>query len=443
MDYQSIIEKGLKLGITEIELYVRNARGMVIKLFHGEVESSQISNDGGISIRGLYNGQIGYAMSEDFSEEAIDYALKKLIDNAQTTNAKEIDIIFEGVEEYPVVSNERANYDDYSTPEKVELLKNLEKSLLNADPKIRDVGYCQYSEREVDVKIINSKGLNLSDSYSYIHLFSGVVAAEQDETAAGYSYDIKTKFKDLETERIIKEATEDALGELGGKPIPSGVYPVVLRNDVFSEILEAFSSVFSGESAMRNMTQLKDRLGEKVFGDNINIVDNPFYEESLIKRSFDDEGYPCEETTLVENGVFKSFLHNLKTARYHQTKSTGNGFKAGLTSPIGVSPTNLYLKPGNQSLDEMIAGVEKGLFITKCAGLHSGLNPISGSFNLQATGYLIENGKKTQPVTLIVVSGNFFEMLNEVEIVGNDLIKNLMGVGAPSIKVKSLMVSGK
>ena len=145
----------------------------------------------------------------------------------------------------------------------------------------------------------------------------------------------------------------------------------------------------------------------------------------------------------MENGVFKSFLHNLKTARYHQTKSTGNGFKAGLTSPIGVSPTNLYLKPGNQSLDEMIAGVEKGLFITKCAGLHSGLNPISGAFNLQATGYLIENGKKTQPVTLIVVSGNFFEMLNEVEIVGNDLIKNLMGVGAPSIKVKSLMVSGK
>jgi PmbA protein len=71
------------------------------------------------------------------------------------------------------------------------------------------------------------------------------------------------------------------------------------------------------------------------------------------------------------------------------------------------------------------------------------LNPISGAFNLQATGYLIENGKKTQPVTLIVVSGNFFEMLNEVEIVGNDLIKNLMGVGAPSIKVKSLMVSGK
>jgi PmbA protein len=93
--------------------------------------------------------------------------------------------------------------------------------------------------------------------------------------------------------------------------------------------------------------------------------------------------------------------------------------------------------------EQLLEGVDKGIYITKCAGLHAGLNPISGSFNLQSTGYLIENGKKTRPVTLIVVSGNFLEMMNNVEKVGNDLIKNFLGVGAPSIKVKGLMVSGK
>lgn len=443
MDYQSIIEKGLKLGITEIELYLRDSHGMVINLFRGEVDSTKISNDGGISIRGLYNGQMGYAMSENFNEEAIDYALQKLIDNANTLNTKEVEVIFEGVKEYPVVQNERADYQNYATSDKVALLKKVEKALFDIDPKIKEVGYCQYEEKEVNIKIINSKGLNISNSYSYMTVFAGAVASANDQTAAGYAFDIKKKFTEIEVDRIVKEASEDALGELGGEPVPSGTYPIIFRNDVFSDILEAFASVFSGESAMRNLTLLKDKVGQKVFGDNINIVDNPFYENAVIKHSFDDEGYPCELTSIVVNGVFKTFAHNLKTAQFFNTKSTGNGFKAGLTSPITVLPTNLYLEPGSTSLEEMIASTERGILITKCAGLHAGLNPISGTFNLQSTGYLIENGKKVRPVTLIVVSGNLYEMLNEVEFIGNDLLKNFVGVGAPSIKVKSLMVSGK
>lgn len=443
MDYQSIIEKGLKAGITEMELYVRDARGVVISLFHGQVDSYKIANDFGVSMRGLYQGQMGYACTENISDEAIDYAIQKLIDNAKSLTAKEVDVIFEGAREYPKLDNIMADYNDYKTEDKVSLLKSIEKSILESDPKIKDVSHCQYEEKLINTKIINSKGLNLGNTNSYISVFAGAVAEGENETSTGYSYDIKSQFAQLEAKRIISEAKNDALGELGGQPVASGVYPVIFRNDVFSDILEAFCGIFSAEKAMHNLTMLNNRLGEKVFGDNVTIIDEPMFEKAVVRRSFDDEGYPCSTTTVVEGGIFKSFLHNLKTAKYYKTASTGNGFKAGLTAPIGVLPVNLYLKPGEFTEELLFEGVEKGIYITKCAGLHAGLNPISGSFNLQSTGYLIENGKKTRPVTLIVVSGNFFEMLNNVDKIGNDLVKNFMGVGAPSVRIKGLMVSGK
>ena len=93
--------------------------------------------------------------------------------------------------------------------------------------------------------------------------------------------------------------------------------------------------------------------------------------------------------------------------------------------------------------DEIIATIEKGIYVTEVGGLHAGLNPISGAFNVQATGYMIENGKKTSPVTLFVVSGNFFEMMNNVEEIGNDIEKRFTGVSAPTLKIKSLAISGK
>ena len=125
-----------------------------------------------------------------------------------------------------------------------------------------------------------------------------------------------------------------------------------------------------------------------------------------------------------------------------KTKSTGNGYKSGVQSSVGVSPSNLYLKAGDTSLEEMFSKIEHGIYVTSVQGLHAGLNPISGSFNLQSSGFLIEHGKKGKPVTLIIISGTLQEMLNQVSYVGNDF-EFKREVGAPSLAIKSMAVSGK
>ena len=249
--------------------------------------------------------------------------------------------------------------------------------------------------------------------------------------------------KGFEKERIVEEATEEALSQLGAGFVKTGAYPVVLKRDVATQLLSAFSSVFTGEAALRKMTILADKKGQKIFGDNITIMDDPFYQDALINIPFDDEGVPCKTKAVVENGVFNGLLHSLKTANFYNEEPTGNGFKAGTAGAVATRPTNMFIKEGNLSKDEIVATVEDGIYITQVNGLHAGLNPISGDFNVQSSGFLIKNGKLDAPVTLFVTSGNFFEMMNNVEEIGNDIEKRFTGVSAPTLKIKSLAISGK
>ena len=294
----------------------------------------------------------------------------------------EPEFMYEGGASYESVPVVESDYKEHSTAEKIDLLKKLEKETLATSDKIKKIGYCEYDEVSKEINILNSKGLNLNKKYSYVEAFVGALAEENDQTVMGYSVDVNFKLNDLDTNKIVKEASEMAVSQLGAGSVNSGRYPVVLKRDVATPILAAFSSIFEGSSALLKTTILTDKIGQKVFGDNITIYDDPFYSDSLIKVAFDDEGVPCKTKKIVEKGVFKGFLHNLKTANYFNVEPTGNGFKEGVAGKIGTGPTNMFIEPGNLTKDEIISTVEKGIFVTDVNGLHAGLNPISGDFNV-------------------------------------------------------------
>ena len=443
MRYEDIIKRGLELGFEEIELYSQNSEGNTVKLFNGELSNYNSSITFGMSIRGLYNGKMSYVYTETLEDSAIESLLQQLMENAKSLTSDEVEHVYPGGAKYQEVEELKADYHNYSLTDKVDLLKEISSSAKATDPRIVQVGYCQYVENEGKVRIMNSKGLNLERNTSYMVAVLGVVATDGKATTMGFAQDINTKFNEIERPRLIKESTESALGSLGAGSVESGQYPVVFCRDVSTDLLQAFASVFAGEAAIKKISILVDKVGTKVFGDNINIIDDPFFSNAIIKSPFDDEGVPCFTKHVVENGVFKGFLHSLKTARHFNVEPTGNGFKPGVAGAITTSPTNLYLQPGTLSEDEIIATVEKGIYVTDVSGLHAGLNPISGAFNVQASGYMIENGKKTKPITLFVISGNFYEMMNDVEAIGSNLSQRFVGVAAPSIKVSKLMVSGK
>ncbi|MCL2286171.1 MAG: TldD/PmbA family protein, partial [Firmicutes bacterium] len=160
---------------------------------------------------------------------------------------------------------------------------------------------------------------------------------------------------------------------------------------------------------------------------------------------FDAEGVATQNKAIIENGVLKTLLYNTKSAEKDGVKSTGNASKAGFGGAIGTGTTNYYLVPGEKSYDELVQGLEKGVIITEMAGLHSGVNAVSGDFSVSAEGYFVENGKIVKPVEQITVAGNFYELLKNIETVGSDLRFHSLGsggIGMPSVLVNGLSIAG-
>lgn len=440
MNYQDIIKKGLELGLTEIELYESTKVQNQITYFQSKVNTYTLSNTKTLSMRGKFNGQMGYASTEDFSEEGINQCLNHLLVNAKYLSTTDVDFMFEGNAEYVEVKNPKADYEDVPFEQKVQFLANLEQRLQNFDPRVVNVEL-DYIETASKVKLINSYGVDLEKEYSYMIFYAQVVAVEGEQAASKFEAGVNTKFSELDADEVYNKVTKDVIDSLGAGFVETGKYPIILTRDVASSILRAFSSVFSGESAMRKLSILTDKVNTQVFGQNITIINDPFSDKALFKESFDDEGVPCQTIEVVKDGVFTGFLHNLRSANFFKQNPTGNGFRNGASA--SASPVNLHLKEGNYSEEEMIATIDKGLLITAAHGLHAGLNPISGNFNVQSQGFIIENGKLARAVTLFVLSSNFYEMLNNVEMIGNNTEKNFNGVASPSLKIKEVQISGK
>ena len=200
------------------------------------------------------------------------------------------------------------------------------------------------------------------------------------------------------------------------------------------------SNIFSAEAVQKNISKLKGKLNEPVASSIVTLVDDPFLKDGLANSSFDDEGVPTSYKEIIQDGILKTYLYNLKTAYKDGVSSTGNGVKGSYKGTVGISSFNLYIKPSDKSFDKMIENIKEGIFITDFAGLHSGLNTISGDFSLAGEGFYIKDGKIDRPLNQITISGNFFELLKNIKDIANDIKFSFSSVGSPSIMVEGLKV---
>ena len=434
--YESWIALGKAKGLTDLEVFSTRNKSLALTIYQGKLEKHVKSDVEQVTIRGIYNNKLSTIRFENLREENVDKMLDQLIENAKALTASEPAIIFEGSLSYPKIEEERFDFNQVPVTQKIELLKKLEQGILD-NPSVTQVQTTQYQELDVETTLTNSKGLNLSKRNTYAYAYAIGVFQKDDDIKTAYDVKLVKNFTQFNVEEMIKTTVDQGLSKLGGKSIPTGSYPVVFSNEMFSEILGAFTSIFSGEAAFRNMSALKNKVNEKVFGDNINIINDPLHQPSHFKIPFDDEGVACQKRSVVENGVFKGFNHNLKTASLFKTEPTGNGFSGG------IAPTNLYLEPGHHSFDEMIKDIKDGVYITDLVGIHAGVKAVSGDFSLQASGIKIIDGKLDHAVKMIVVSGNFFTVMNQVVGLASDLKYDLSGIASPSVYVQSLMISGE
>lgn len=440
-----VFSKGSQAGFSDMEIYCQSAKDLSIKVFKGEVDSYTLAEAGGYSFRGLYQGKLGYAYTEILDEESVDILVRDARENAEVIDADEQPEIYGGSQQYPEISGVNPRLTAVSPQEKIEIAKAMEAKAFALDERVRAVNYCLLASGDRQVRIINTKGLDLIHSLNAAYAYLSVVVNEGEDTKTFGNFETIGDFSQFDPEKLARGAVEEAVALLGAAPVESGEYPIILRWEAAATLLGTFAGIFSAENVQKNLSLLKGKLGEAIAADSITIVDDPLLPQGFYSAPFDAEGVATQTKTVVDAGKLMTFLHNLKTAAKDGIKSTGNAAKGSYKSSVGVAPTNMYIQPGTASLDEMIADVERGLVIIDLQGTHSGANPVSGDFSLSAYGYLVEKGKIVRPVNQITIAGNFISMLRDVEAVGNDLHFGLPAVsvfGSPSLLVKGLAVSG-
>ena len=289
------------------------------------------------------------------------------------------------------------------------------------------------------VAIVGSNGFSQARSGSRHSISVSVLAGEGTSMERDYDFESTVYGEDLSSPAVIgRRAGEMAVRRLNPKKASSAQVPVVYSPRVSNSIVGHLANSVNGSSVARGTTFLKDKLGQKLFSDRINIVDDPHRIRGLRSKSFDGEGVSTKRLNLIKNGVLNSWLMDTRSARQLGLKTTGHASR-GTSSPPSPSATNLYLEAGVVTPENLIADIRDGLYITEMMGF--GINGITGDYSRGASGFWIKNGEISYPVSELTIAGNLKDMFSNLTA-ANDL-EFRYGTNAPTIRIEGMTVAGR
>ena len=440
MKYDKFFALAKEAGIEEAELYIGESYSLSFSLFHSEVDNYSSNKSMTILARGIINGKFGTANCDSWSNAHAKYLVDEIVANAKVIENEDPAFIFEGSPKYKKVNTFNKELGNISMDEKMKKLFELEKAIKEGDPRVIEVGGVEYSESAESVTIMNSKGLKLAQKSNYFVYIGQAVAKEGSQVKSGYELFLENDFSKFDVKKLAKEVVENTVNQLGGEACESSTYKAVLSPDVVKAFLSFYIGNADAEDVQKRSSLFIGKLGQKIASKKITVEDKPL-QRNVFARWFDDEGVATYNKAIIKNGVLMTYLYNLTTAAKDGVKSTGNGSRGG--SKMSTSTFFLELKPGKKSQEELFQEVGDGVYITDVQGLHAGLNPQSGNFSLQSTGFLIKNGKKERALDVITVSGNLMNVFQDVLEVGNDQRVFPSGIACSSLLIKKIVVSGK
>ena len=314
--------------------------------------------------------------------------------------------------------------------------KKVKEDLLSLDSLREEYPYIKnieasYAYNYMDINIENAN--NFMEDSNYNNYIMVSVSGVKDNVVKSDYISIYIKYYDFETiKNKVRELVQYIAAKFAETSISTNKYNVLLKNNVVKDILTTFIPAFSTRNINMKLSFLTDKLNQKVFSDKISIVEEPLNAEFVSTRAFDDEGTLTYNKEYVLNGVFKKTYNSLEYALKNKEKPTGNSY--------GVR--NFHLVAGNKSYAQLINTMENGIIINRIEGMHSGINMRSGDISLQATGLLVEQGKVTKTLNMIILQSNILEILNNVLEVGNDLEEFNSTISSPSLLLHDITICG-
>ena len=441
---EAIIHEAQVMGIADYELYYQTSESTSVSAYLHELNEFTASMEGGVCLRCIVNGKMGYAATQSLDPKGAKALLLRAVDNAGVIESDDAVFLGEGGQTYE--SLERKTCDLPSTDKLIAAVLDTQEKLYAADAAIVDGSTTQGFAERSEFAIFNSRGLDLRYANHCTGLMVDATVAQGEEKSNDFQIKLGS-LDSIDTDAMTAKAAKTALEKLGGDVPATGAYPVVFNPDAVYALLSCFSGIFSSEAAHKGLSKLKDQEGQVIAAPIVTLVDDPFHPESPMPINFDAEGSPTRRKNIIEKGVLNTLLYDLKSAARVGKTTTGNAAKVGYDSAVGIRPFTLYIEGGDITEEELLAKIENGIYINSLEGLHAGANAISGDFSLQSAGYRIEGGKKTTHIKSFTVAGNFYDLLKNITAVADNCTLPMpLGkttYGGPSILVEGLSVAGK
>ncbi|NHJ84933.1 MAG: TldD/PmbA family protein [Asgard group archaeon] len=438
---EKAIKKALKLGMDEAEVYVNKTKNVNV-LFAGEIQNIKTTESIGLGLRVAKGKKLAMQATSILNEKEVDAIVDKAVKIAKIApedeNWNHFNKEFGATEVKGTYDKKFENLEYEKISEYI--LAAIDKATENERKVLVTRGGFTYTIGSSYV--INNYAESVENKYT---ITNGVVYCKAVEggDSSGAEGHVARKLTDLRLDNLSEQAAVKALNYVGAKPFDSTKMPVIIKNDLFANILGLMLGYnINAENIQKGRSTFATKIGQQIACENISIVDDGTKTDGVFTRPFDTDGTPTQKTNIVSKGVLKNILYDNYTALKGQAKSTGNANRNYWTVPAPTT-NNLILKPGTTSLDDMIKDTKKGLFIENTIGEWLS-RPTSGDLNATVThGYLIENGELTKPVTNVVIGGNMFDILmNKIEVLGNDP-HNSFKVYTPSVKISEMTIAGK
>lgn len=438
-----LLKRAKQAGFEAAEIYLSQGNSFQTAVNQGEITRYNVSDRLNLGFRGLYTGKMGCASTQVLDEDAIEMLISAAKASAELCESEDQEFIFSGSEVYPDVNGRFPELTRLTAAEKIALTRALEEKALSIDPHVTSCSHCALFSGSSDVRMVNSRGLDLSAHRDHLGAYVFPIARRGTQTGTAGREMLVTDPARLDLDRLARESVAEAVAFLDAQSIPSGKMRILLRPDAAADLMETFSGVFSADAAQKGLSLLCSKEGKQIAASCVNLVDDPLLPNGYASRAFDEEGVASRKNTIVTEGRLNTLLHNLKTARKQGVSTTGNAARVSVAGPMTVAPSNFHILPSELSREALYQNAGDALLITDFMGMHSGANSVSGDFSLGVKGFLIRNGKIDRPVNQTTVAGNFFELLQSIEYVGNDLEFGVGCFASPTLMIRSLSVAGQ
>ncbi|MBI3185239.1 MAG: TldD/PmbA family protein [Myxococcales bacterium] len=447
MDYRALAKRLLlrakRRGARQAEAFVQVGRESSCRVRDGQIEELTQATAKGVGIRVIWRGRLGFAYSSDFEPSSLDAFVDRAVELARTAAPNP----FNGLPTKEEAGRPAAvgglfdrEVAELPSEWKVRAALEMEKAGRAVDPRIRTFESLGAGDSVSEVYLASSEGLAGQYAGTSVYLYASPVASDGGQLQTSYWYDTKRFLGELEPpERVGSEAARRALRMLGARKVKSQRVPVVFEPLLAASFVGAVAAAANGDAVHKKSSFLASRLGQRLGGVWLTLVDDGTLPGGLGSAPFDGEGVAARRTTIIRGGVLEAFLYDTFTARKARARSTGNASRAYRSLP-GIGTRNLFLEPGNRAPQDIIREVKNGFFVTAMLG--QGANIVTGDYSRGANGLWIRDGELAEPVQEVTVAGNAIEMLDGIDAVGSDL-EFRGSTAAPTLRFAELTVSGE